>query len=977
MPMTRPRVVAPRKLIEVALPLDDINKASAREKSIRHGHPSTLHLWWARRPLAAARAVLFAQLVNDPAWKYSAEDLKKPQVKSAITRKRNELFKLITKLVLWENSTNEEVLSKARAEIRASWRETCEANRSHPDAATRFNPALPPHVHDPFAGGGAIPVEAQRLGLDVRATDLNQVAVLINKAMIELPSRFANIAPVGPAPSEQRQTKAGATETWAGARGLAEDVRRYGSWTRDQALSRLSDLYPTIKITKGIIKDRPDLAQYDGRSLTVIAWIWARTAKSPNPAANGRLSPLVSSFLLATKPGKEAWVETTVNQRGFKFDVRTGEPPAERAAGLRNGTRAGKAQDFVCVYTGTPITRDFIRDEGKAGRLGEALMAIVLEGDRGRVYLSPHHAPIPLPSAVQAATAREARSSFLSGATPTRAMITGGVCSAYGLTTWGSLFTDRQLTFLLTMTELISEAKERAARDYAAAHKVSPEAAEDYGRCVATYLAFTLSRSVDRGSSLCSWDSSPKMEALRNTFGRQALPMVWDFAEGNPFSSSSGSWENNVEWVALAVERLPAVASGTARQADAQSVDIANAVISCDPPYYDNISYAEISDFFYLWLRRALPWERKDLFATLLTPKMEELVVAPHRHGGKAAAEKFFLDGMTSAFRRMAETAHPAFPVTIYYAFKQSDTDGEDGTSSSGWETFLEACFQAGFYLSGTWPMRTELGNRLVGVERNALASSIVLVFHARSSESPTIARKDFLRELERVLPGALDEMTADPEAAVAPVDLAQAAIGPGMAVFSKYAAVLEADGSPMRVRSALVHINKAIDEYFAHAEGGLDADTRFAIGWFQQYGFDTGIFGEADVLARAKGTSVEGVRNAGVLEATKGKVRLLKINELPAAWDPAKDDRLPVWEACHHLCRALGESEGDAGALLARMPEKQEAVRLLAYRLYTVCERKGWAEQARAYNDLITSWSAIVEASQRVGVKGTQMELV
>lgn len=973
--MTLTKIVAPKKLIEVALPLDEINKAAAREKSIRHGHPSTLHIWWARRPLAAARAVLFAQLVNDPSWKYSVEEMKKPQVKSAITRKRNELFRLITELVQWANSTNQDVLSRARAEIRASWKETCEANKNHPDAKTLFNPEVLPSFHDPFAGGGAIPLEAQRLGLEVYATDLNPVAVLINRAMIEIPPKFAGRPPVGPLPKAQKQTKAKAIEDWSGAKGLAEDVRRYGAWVRLEAERRIGHLHPKVKITKEMVKARKDLGPHEGQELTVIAWIWARAVKSPNPAAHGLATPLCTSLYLSTKPGKETWLSLVAGKAGPVFTVCVG-PPGALDERLRAGTRAGKAQDFLCLYTNSTVSREYVREEGKAGRLGSILMAVALEGSHGRVYLSPSDVAAPSPTAKEAREAERARQTFLSGSTPTRAMITGGVCSAYGLTTWGSLFSDRQLTFLLTTASLIEEAR-RAAEAAFASISGNGELATEYGRAIGTYLAFSLSRSADRGSTLCSWDSSPKMEALRNTFGRQALPMVWDFAEGNPLSASSGSWVNNVEWIALVVERLPAMFGGKAAQADAQRVDVASRFVSSDPPYYDNISYAELSDYFYVWLRRALPAEHQGVLATLLSPKSEELVVAPHRHGGRDEADQFFLEGMQHAMHALAARAHPSAPVTIYYAFKQSET-AEGETGSMGWETFLEAVLRAGFALVGTWPMRTELGNRMVSRGTNALASSIVLVCRNRGEYATTIARKDFLRELDRVMPSAIAEMTADPIASIAPVDLAQACVGPGMAIFSKYTTVLEADGASMTVHNALIHINKAIDEYFAHVEGELDADTRFCIGWFEQHSFEAGDFGEADVLARAKGTSVNGVKDAGVVEAGRGKVRLFSIKELPKKWDPATDTRAPIWEALHHMCKALAESEGDAGALLAKMPSKQDAIRQLAYRLYTLCaERKKQAELGRPYNELITSWPAIVEASQKAPPVNKQLGLL
>jgi putative DNA methylase len=983
--MTTSKIVAPRKLIEVALPLDDINKAAAREKSIRHGHPSTLHLWWARRPLAAARAVLFAQLVNDPSWKYSEEELKKPQVKSAITRKRNELFQLISELVQWGNTTNQNVLGRARTEIRASWSETCEANKHHPDAKTLFDPKNLPAFHDPFAGGGTIPLEAQRLGLDAHATDLNPVAVLINKAMSEIPPKFVGRLPIGPIPAGRKQTKAKATEEWSGSRGLAEDVRRYGDWMRVEAESRIGHLYPKVVITKEMAKERKDLTPYIGEALTVIAWLWARTVRSPNPAAHGLATPLCSSLYLSTKPGKETWLSLEAGAQGPVFTV-CRSTPGINDTHLRAGTRAGKAQDFMCLYTRTPITRDYIRDEGKAGRLGVVLMAIVLEGNGNRVYLSPSAAPDTSLLAETRET-MQSRQTFLSGSTPTRAMITGGVCSAYGLTTYGHLFTTRQLIALTTFSDLVQEVRSRVRQDAIAAGirddgctlEAGGSGATAYADSIATYLAFVVDKETESLSTLCTWSSSPKNELIVSTFRRQALPMTWDFAEANCLANSSGSLEKNIEAVAKVVELpLSANASGFALQADAQIQAVsAGKVVSTDPPYYDNIGYADLSDFFYVWLRRTLGSVFPALLATLAAPKADELVATLHRHGSQERAEAFFLDGMTRAMQRISEQSHPAFPVTIYYAFKQSETES-DSTGSTGWETFLEAVLRANLVVVGTWPVRTEREGRSTGIGTNALASSIVLVCRRRAIASTPVSQKEFLRTLSRSLPRSIAEMTADPVASIAPVDLAQACIGPGMAIFSQHEAVLEADGSPMSVHSALVHINKAIDEYFAHAEGELDADTRFCIGWFDQFGFEAGEFGTADVLARAKGTSVDGVREAGVIEAGKGKVRLLPIKNLPKKWDPATDTRAPIWEALHHMCKALAEGEGEAGALLARMPQKQDAIRQLAYRLYTLCaERKKQAELGRPYNDLITSWPAIVEASQKAPPVNKQLGLL
>ena len=986
--MTTPKIVAPKKLIQVALPLDEINKACAREKSIRHGHPSTLHLWWARRPLAAARAVLFAQLVNDPSWKFSDDDLKKPQVKSAITRKRNELFKLINELVQWENTTNDDVLSRARLEIRASWKETCEANRSHPDAKSLFDAGRLPAFHDPFAGGGAIPLEAQRLGLASHASDLNPVAVLINKAMIEIPSRFGSRPPVGPIPSDEKQTSAAQTEKWVGARGLAEDVRRYVTWMRQQAHAAIGELYPDVLVTPAITRERPDLKKYEGRTLRVIAWLWARTVASPNPALGGKHVPLVTSWWLARKNGKEAWVSPRVAKGAYRFEVHVRSPDRAPAKDVDLGTKLGRS-DFKCLLSESAITGAYIKSEGRSGRLSARLLAVVLEGDRERVYLAPRPQ--------DEAAAERARPDWRpSGAIPER--LTGGTCFGYGLTSWDKLFTPRQLVALSTFTDLVENVRVKATRD---ATKNGIESTDTrrlddgglgavaYGDAMAVFAAISVSRLVDRNNTLCTWNAGPSgskastgasatTPSIRAAFARQAIPMTWDFAEASPFSESGGGLESALRWIVPAVAALPAGGIGTAALSDVRAAGPAETIVSTDPPYFDNISYAELSDFFYVWLRRSLKTTLPSLCGTLLTPKEEELVANQFRHGGHSNAEAYFLRGMSEALAAIADRAHPAYPISVYYAFKQSDTDDDTGTASAGWETFLTACLGAGMSIMGTWPIRTERGARPVGAGANALASSIVLVLSPRHTDAKTVPRREFLRSLESVLPGALAEMTSDPFAAIAPVDLAQAAIGPGMAVFSRYGAVLEADGSSMPVRSALVHINKAIDAYFAHAEGELDADTRFCIGWFEQFGFEAGEFGQADVLARAKGTSVEGVKEAGVVEAGRGKVRLFAIKELPKKWDPTTDTRTPIWEALHHMCRALGESEGEAGALLAKMPEKQDAIRQLAYRLYTLCaERKGKAELGRPYNDLITSWPAIVEASEKVGHVGTQLALL
>ena len=986
---------SPKKLIEVALPLDDINVASAREKSIRHGHPSTLHLWWARRPLAAARAVIFAQMVNDPGGErgYYAG-----KTKAQADAEREELFQIMRDLVLWENTNNEEVLGRARAAIAKSWRETCALNPGKPG----FDPEVLPAFHDPFAGGGALPLEAQRLGLESYASDLNPVAVTINKAMIEIPPKFAGRAPVGPEIEAERGTKKGtrnAFEDWCGARGLAEDVRRYGAWMREQALQRIGHLYPTIRITPELIAanaceqsagGQKDLKNsglaglQPGQELTVIAWLWARTVKSPNPAFSHVDVPLASSFILSSKGGKETWVHPVIEGNDYRFEVRTGTPPES----AKNGTKLGRGANFRCLMSGAQIEPAYIKAEGMAGRMGAKLMAIVAEGARARLYLSPmsEHEAIACETKPNWRPETDIPSDKRSMFTP-----------LYGLTKFGDLFTSRQLVALATFSDQIPEVMTRVRTDALAAGMpddgrglaVDGSGATAYAEAVAMYLGIALSRFSDRNNALCTWDSGPigtksstggsaRTASLRNLFARQAIPMAWDFGEANPFSDSGGGFNSAFEWLVPAITGLNGTKTSYAEMADAQTQTISvNKVISTDPPYYDNIGYADLSDFFYVWLRRSLRPIFPDLYATLAVPKGEELVANPYRHGSKETAETFFLNGMTAAMHNLAKHAHPAFPVTIYYAFKQSDTKEEGGTHSTGWETFLEAVLRAGFTLTGTWPMRTELGNRMIGSGTNALASSIVLVCRPRDASAETISRREFQRQLREHLPEALETMIGGTsgQSPIAPVDLAQAAIGPGMAIYSQYAGVLNQDGTPMRVHDALVLINREITEYLTPDAGSFDADTLFCNSWFEQYGWAEGPFGEADVLARGKGTSVQGVAQAGIADSGAGKVRLLRWADYQAGWDPKLDTRNPVWEATHHLIRALNtQGEAAAGALLAAMPDKAEPIRQLAYHLYTLCERKKWAEDARAYNELITAWHAVLEASREQGPRGQQL---
>ena len=795
---------ARKKLIEVALPLDAINEAAAREKSIRHGHPSTLHLWWARRPLAAARAVIFAQMVDDPS---ARPDLFRTEADQ--DKERERLFRLIEELVQWENTTDERVLQQARDEIWASWRRTCADNADHPRAAELFDPDVLPAFHDPFAGGGALPLEAQRLGLEAHASDLNPVAVLINKAMIEIPPKFAGQVPVNPA---SREEKGLIERAWKGAQGLAEDVRYYGQWMRDEAERRIGHLYPQVEIAEEMVRERPDLKRYKGRKLTVIAWLWARTVKSPNPAFADVDVPLASTFMLSTKKGKEAYVEPVIEGRGYRFAVKVGTPEDVDAA--KRGTKAGgSGSPFLCLMSGTPMPFNYLRSEAKSGRMGARLMAVVAEGDRGRVYLTP--------TSEHEAIAEEAEPKWTPDTNwPERAL--GFRVQEYGMNKWRDLFTPRQLVALTTFSDLVAEAMERVKRDAANAGlpndgrplRDGGTGAMAYAEAVGVYLAFVLSKLADRGSTICTWFT--ERDSTRNTFARQSIPMTWDYAELNMLLGGTDSFLGAVQWTAESIDGVtagcdPLFGAGTQTDAAHQTLST-NRVVSTDPPYYDNIGYADLSDFFYVWLRRTVRSVYPDLFSTLAVPKAEELVATPHRHGNKEKAESFFLAGMTDAMRRLAEQTHPGFPVSIYCAFKQSEKKGATETTSTGWETFLAAVIHAGFSVTGTWPMRTEQEYRTVWLGTNALASSIVLVCRQRPATAPIATRREFVAALRAELPTALARLQSSN---IAPVDLAQAAIGPGMAVFTRYAQVLNAEGKPVSVREALALINQIRSETF------------------------------------------------------------------------------------------------------------------------------------------------------------------
>ena len=861
--------------------------------------------------------------------------------------RRDRLFAVIQQLVLWENIQNEGLFELAHQLISVS----CGGN--------------PPAVYDPFSGGGSIPLEAQRLGLEAYGSDLNPVAVMIGKALIEIPPKFAGLPPVNPEyRSRHTVEKVLSQEVWKGAQGLAEDVRYYGQWMRDRAFEKIGHLYPKVKVevredgTYRVLDSdsEMDVDPSNVQELTVIAWIWARTVASPNPAIGGVHVPLVKSFLLSSKKGKEAWIEPVIaeDSRSYTFQVRT--DIGEILEGTVN-RKGGK-----CLLSDAPMPFEWIRSEAKADRMQSRLMAVVAEGKKGRIYLSPTPEMEKIVMSIKPTWRPETElpNNPRNFNTPN-----------YGMTTYGSLFTNRQLAALNTFSDLVQEAREQAYQDAINSGLINNKkrlrdggnGADAYADAIATYLAFAVDRSANTLCSIARW--TPDREQTVTVFARQAVPMTWDFPDVNPFSGAAGDISVSTASIAKAILRLPSKPSGSAKQLDARQTtnDYSNSVVCTDPPYYDNVGYSDLSDFFYVWLRRSLKSIYPDEFSTLTAPKDSELVANPYRHGGKAKAEIFFMEGMTQAMENI-QIQHPSeYPITIFYAFKQSE-DTEKGISSTGWETFLEAVIQAGLSLNGTLPLRTELGNRMIASGTNALASSIVLVCRKQLSTAQITTRGDFIKALKRELPRAIKTLQ---HSNIAPVDLAQASIGPGMAIYTRYSKVMEADGSPMSVRTALQLINKSLDQYLSEQAGDYDPETRFAITWFEQFGISEGDYGTAETLATARNVSVQGVMDAGVLTSKASKVRILRRDELPQDWNPLQDKRLCIWEATQHLIRAYQQTGGETAPahILNRLNQRNsslaESARDLAYRLYAICDRKKWSEEAIAYNSLVTAWSDII----------------
>lgn len=978
-----------KKLIEVALPLEAINAASAKEKNpfTKH-HPRQMHLWWARRPLAACRAVLFASLVDDPSSDPAYRNADGTVDEERAGEKRAELFNLIEGLVKWENSNNPKVINAARAEIArcvASRKiETGELvkdaaitlhlpepewtgkppreltakpwdfviRRAKPEQVDAFLLEHAPPVLDPFCGGGSIPLEAQRLGLKAYGSDLNPVPVLINKALIELPPKFAGMPPVHPdslsAGPDTSGKKAGkhrqaplSSTHWPGTQGLAADVRAYAEWVVEQARTQLGQLYPNVRMTPELVAKAEALKPLLGTEVQISAWLWSRTIRCPNPAC-GKRAPLVRSFWLSTKKGKEAFAVPVLTSDGVEFSVAySGSPPSHTTDRL--GAR--------CLFCDRFIRKSELREIAREFGLQAIPFAAIGESRIGRVFLPSCAIDEPSLPRPEDTFLRHPMTDDKRWFSPPQ----------YGLPDFADLFTDRQLTAMLALCEFVQQVPDRVERD---------GGSSEYAQAVATYLALSISRLAEFANSICGWDSGNTN--MRQLYARQAVPITWTFCESNLIDGVV-SFTTAASWVCSALQGLPSgAAPGVSVQADAQHISkvCQSPVVSTDPPYYDNIGYADLADFFYVWMRRAMHAMYPALFGTLLTPKGQELIAAAHRHGGKKrTAMAFFEKGLGQAFSAIRAQSADTYPVAVYYAFKQAEKSAlanseiADATVSTGWETMLEGLLSAGLTVVGTWPIRTEQQQRSVASGTNALASSIVLNCRPRPESAGLASRGEFVARLRRELPIALRQLQA---ANIAPVDLAQAAIGPGMAVFSFYSKVIESSGERMGVRAALALINQVLDEVLAEQEGDFDADSRWALAWFEQHGFGEGEYGVAETLSKAKNTSVECLKEAGILTWARSKVRILKPDELPEGWNPLNDSRLTTWKMVHHLIRAL-ESGGESAAaeLVAKLGGNAETARELCYRLYTICERKKRASEAISYNALVQSWPEIVRLAR------------
>lgn len=845
-------------LIEVALPLERVSRAAVREHQ-RAGSP--LHLWWSRKPAAACRAVLLASLLPDPG--------------DAAGRAR--LLDLVAAVA--EAGPGAPALAEARALLRAG------------------DP--PPVVLDPFCGTGAIPAEAQRLGLAAVAADLNPVAVLAARALLQVPDRFAGRPACHP----------GAAAAGGGRlEGLVADVRAYAADVGAAAHAAIGEAYP------------PDAA---GRP--VVAWIWARTAPCPNPAC-GLPMPLLHAFTLAAPPARPAWLLPGAGDGPWRVGG-PGDPSPPPGTVTRTAAR--------CLHCGTLHPLRAIRERARDGGLGQRLVCLVVRTGRGKAYAEA--------DAVQAQRAAQVRAPGGPDTDLPEAALGFGTAN-YGLRRHRDLWTPRQLLALGTFSEQVRAIRARASADARRAGwpdgeplRAGGRGALAYGEAVSLYLALALDRAAARWCTFARWHRT--RENVEHPFATPGLPMPWDFAEANPFAETAGGWGAAVEAVARALAAAPAaeadVPPAECVQADAASPAPGRGgmLVCTDPPYFDKVPFADTADLFYVWLRPTIGDVYPDLFRTVLTPKAEELVADPHRFGGAEAARARFRERMTASFTTLRAAAGP-HPLCVFYAFQERS--GAAGTAV-GWEVVLESMVAAGLQVTGTWPLRTEHAQRLRTKASNTLASTIVLVCRPRPADAHRIPRREFAALLRRELPGALAALA---EGGVSPADLAQAAIGPGMAVFTRFSAVLDGEGT-LGVGEALRLIADSVEAHLDKATADLDPLTRLCLAWADLHGFAPGPFGEAEVLARAKDARLEDAAAEGIAAVQGGQVRLLPAGDLAAP------RRAPAsaWAALHRRMAGDG-APGPAAAPWAAAP-----LRALAHGLYAIFDRRGEGARAAAYD--------------------------
>lgn len=894
-----------KKLIEVALPLEAINKGCEEDKNRKTGHIRNLHKWFAPMPLPSWRAMLFAALVDEPD-------------NSDGGKEKSRLFGIIERLSRFDAYKDRNLLEEAKAEIRNQLGD------------------IDVEIVDPFCGGGSTILEAQRLGLKTRASDLNPIPVLITTALCQIAPLFGTHEPINP---DAGQPPIGG---WESFDGLKSDIRYFANLVRARAWERLKAHYPPV----------------NGAVPTAYRWAWS--VASPDPSARGQYTPLVSDWLLSKHKSLKAWIAFNGDSNSQSFSISNSGAPPKGNTGRSGAT---------CLISGSPITLDYIRSEGRAGRLRQCLIATAARGASGVSYSAPDDIQIDAALAIPEAD--------ISGIEMPNAAL-GFRVQQYGIHNFLGLFTKRQALALGVFAEEVERVRDEIAdiardarfpNDKRRLHE-GGSGAEAYADAITCMLGLCVGKMAQSNNILVRWFVDPRNGSGKATpsFDRHAVPMVWDFVETNPFGGSVGDWTGPVLETALrALDLCVSQASpASVQQSDARDVSLSLSrptLVATDPPYYANIGYADLSDFFYQWIRPSLRRVFPHLLETMATPKEKELIATPFRHDGSTQkADEYFRLGFSHIFHDLAEKADQRFPILIVYALKQAD-ENDGGQVSTGWEVFLGGLIDAGLSIVATWPVRTTTNTRMIGIGNNALASAIFVVCRKRRPDATSATRREFMAVLKAELPSALRELQAGN---IAPVDLAQASIGPGMGVYTRYSKVLDAEGRLVTVGDALALINQTLDEALTEQEGDFDPDTRWALAWFEQQGFVEGDFGVAETLSKAKNTSVGGLAQAGILDSRRGKVRLLKPEELPESWDPATDPRLTSWEIVHHIIRVLA-SGGESGAadLVAKLGARAETARELAYRLYTICERKKRATEALAYNGLVQSWPEIVRLAR------------